>query len=73
MKALLLVWSSPGRADEVQSKIKAVKGVNEALVVTGRADVAVFVEGSLDEINRSVKSIWGVDGVTTTETLLEVS
>ncbi len=72
MKALVLVSNSPGKSFEVQKRVKGIKGVDRALVVAGRADVAVFAKGSLKEIGAVVKSIWSVRGVTSTETLMEV-
>jgi DNA-binding Lrp family transcriptional regulator len=73
MKALILVSNSAGKSDGVREKIKSINGVKEALVVTGRADVAVLVEGSLKEINRAMTSIFRVKGVVATESLLEVA
>lgn len=35
----------------------------------GRADVAVFAEGSLKEISRAVTSIFGIKGVVATESV----
>ncbi len=72
MKALVLVSNSAGKSFKVQKRVKGIKGVERALVVAGRADVAVFARGSLKEIGEVVKSIWSVSGITTTETLLEV-
>jgi DNA-binding Lrp family transcriptional regulator len=72
MKALILVSGSAGKFDKIRGEIKAIKGVKEAFVVTGRADVAVFVDGSLKEINRAVTSIFRIKGVVATESLLEV-
>lgn len=73
MKALILISNSAGKSDGIRDKIKAIKGVKEVLVVTGRADVAVFVEGSLREISRAVTSIYRIKGVVATESLLEVA
>lgn len=72
MKALVLVSCSTGKSDKIRGEIMAIKGVKEAIVVTGRTDVAVLVGGSLKEINRAVKSIFRVKGVVATESLLEV-
>lgn len=65
--------ASAGESDNIREKAKSIKGVKEALVVTGRADVAVFVEGSLEEIKRAVASVFTVDGVVATESLLEMA
>ncbi len=71
MKALILVGASPGSSDEVRRKVSTIKGVTTALVVTGRADVAVFLEGTLAELRDTMKAVLKSPGVSTTETLLE--
>jgi len=73
MKALILVATSPGASDEVQRRISAIEGVTRALVVTGRADVAVFAEGTLGELRSAMKAVLKTPGVSTTETLLEAT
>ncbi len=73
MKALMLVATSPGASDEVRRKTSTIKGVTRALVVTGRADVAVFAEGTLSELRSAMKAIMETAGVSATETLLEAA
>jgi len=72
MRALVLVTTSPGKSFSVQKKVVRVKGVEDALAVTGRADVAVFAKGTPKEISGTVKALWNIRGVVTTETLLQV-
>jgi len=67
----MLVGASPGASDNVSRKVSAIKGVTTALVVTGRADVAVFLEGTLGELRDAMKAVLKTPGVSTTETLLE--
>ena len=42
------------------------------MVVTGRADICVFLFGSIDEINSMVIDFKKINEIVTTETLIEV-
>ena len=42
------------------------------MVVTGRADIAVVLQGTLDEINNIVIDFKKIREIVTTETLIEV-
>jgi hypothetical protein len=42
------------------------------MVVTGRADIAVVLQGTIDEINNIVIDFKKIREVVTTETLIEV-
>jgi hypothetical protein len=42
------------------------------MVVTGRADVAVVLQGTIDEINNVVIDFKKIREIVTTETLIEV-
>jgi len=46
--------------------------VKYVIPVTGRADLCVFMQGSIDEINSSVIEFKRLKDVVTTETLMEV-
>lgn len=47
MKALTLITTETGKLDAVAKAIRNIKsGIKEVLIVTGRADIAVFSEGS---------------------------
>lgn len=73
MNALTLITASAGEVDSVARKLRSIKnGVNEVLVVTGRADIAVFSEGSINDINNIILKIGKIRDVLTTETMFEV-
>ena len=72
-RAVTLLTTSPGKAYDVATKVRAVEGVKDVLTVAGRADVAVLLEGSFEEIPTTLSGIEEVDGVQTTETLLELT
>lgn len=42
------------------------------MVVTGRADISVILQGSIDEINNTVIEFKKIKEIVTTETLIEV-
>jgi hypothetical protein len=42
------------------------------MIVTGRADVSVLLQGSIDEINGMVIDFKKIKDIVTTETLIEV-
>lgn len=73
MRALCLITVKPGKVDNViQSLRKSRKTIREIMVVTGRADVAVVLQGTMDEINNIVIDFKKIREIVTTETLIEV-
>ena len=73
MKALTLITSNAGKVDSVAKAVKAIKnGVKDVLIVTGRADVAVFSEGSIKDINNTIMRIGKIRDILTTETMFEI-
>ncbi len=73
MRALCLIAIKPGKVDNVVETLKKVrKTVREIMVVTGRADIAVVLQGTIDEINNIVIDFKKVREIVTTETLIEV-
>lgn len=73
MNALTLITASAGEVDSVARKLRSIKnGIKEVLVVTGRADAAVFSEGSINDINNIILKIGKIKDVLTTETMFEV-
>ena len=55
MRALCLVTVKPGKVDTVVKILKKKrKIIKEIMIVTGRADICVFLFGSIDEINNMV-------------------
>src|SRR2546427_336643 len=51
---------------------KIRKTVREVMVVTGRADVVVVLQGTIDEINNMVIDFKKIKEIVSTETLIEV-
>jgi uncharacterized protein with GYD domain len=70
-KAAVLVTASLGKVDEVAKKAGGLR-VKDVLIVAGRVDVVVFLEGSRGDVTNKVRDIFEVEGVETTETLWEV-
>ena len=73
MRALCLVTVKPGKVDVVVKILKKKrKIIKEIMIVTGRADICVFLFGSIDEINNMVIDFKKIKEIVTTETLIEV-
>lgn len=73
MQALCLITVKPGKIDEVIRALKKRhRASKEVLPVTGRADICVLLNGSIEQINDTVISFKRVADVATTETLIEV-
>ena len=73
MRSLCLVTVKPGKVDTVVKILKKKrKIIKEIMIVTGRADICVFLFGSIDEINNMVIDFKKIKEIVTTETLIEV-
>ncbi len=73
MRALCLIAVKPGKVDNVLLALRKIrKVVREIMVVTGRADVAVVLQGTIDDINNVVIDFKKIREIVTTETLIEV-
>ena len=73
MRALCLITIKPGTVDKVVKILKKKrKLIREIMVVTGRADISVVLQGSIDEINNIVIDFKKIKEIVTTETLSEV-
>jgi len=73
MRALCLITVKPGKVDNVILALKKIRKVlREIMVVTGRADIAVVLQGTMDEINNVVIDFKKIREIVTTETLIEV-
>ena len=73
MRALCLITIKPGTIDEVITLlIKKRKIAKEILPVTGRADVCVLLNGSIDNINIAVMDFKKINYIVSTETLIEM-
>ena len=73
MRALCLITVKPGKVDTVVQILKKKrKAVKDVMVVTGRADISVILQGTIDEINNMVVDFKKIKEIVTTETLIEV-
>jgi hypothetical protein len=73
MRALCLITVKPGTVDKVVKILKKKrKLIRQIMVVTGRADISVVLQGSIDEINNIVIDFKKIKDIVTTETLIEV-
>lgn len=73
MRALCLINVKPGKVDNVIKILQKVrKIVKEIMIVTGRADIIVILQGTIDEINNMVIDFKKIKEIVSTETLIEV-
>ena len=73
MRALCMIAVKPGKVDSVVDALKKKRKVSkEIMVVTGRADICVLLQGSIDEINNTVIDFKKIKEIETTETMIEV-
>lgn len=73
MRALCLISTKPNTVDKVVKILKKKrKIIREIMIVTGRADISVVLQGSMDEINNMVIDFKKIREIVTTETLIEV-
>ena len=73
MHALCLITVKPGKVDEVVEILKKKrKIVKQIMIVTGRADISVILQGNMEQINQMVIDFKKIKDIVTTETLIEV-
>jgi len=73
MRALCLVTIKPGKVDTVVKILnKKRKSVKEVMIVTGRADICTFLQGSIQDINNMVIDFKKIKEIVNTKTLIEV-
>jgi hypothetical protein len=73
LRALCLITVKPGKVDAVVKTLqKSRKIIKEIMVVTGRSDIAVVLQGTIDEINNIVIDFKKIKEIVSTETLIEV-
>jgi hypothetical protein len=73
MRALCLITVKAGKVDIVVKTLQKIrKVIREIMVVTGRADIAVVLQGTIDEINNMVIDFKKIREIVSTETLIEV-
>ena len=72
MRALCLISIKPGTIDQVtELLLKKRKMAKEVLPVTGRADICVLMNGSVNDINTAIMEFKKIKGIVSTETLVE--
>ena len=73
MRALCLITMKPGTIDKVGNLLlKKRKIAKEVLPVTGRADICVLMNGSINDINAAVMDFNKIGNIVNTETLMEM-
>ncbi len=73
MRALCLIMVKPGKVDDVVVILKKKRKVlKQVMIVAGRADISVLLQGNIDEINNMVIDFKKIKDIVTTETLIEV-
>ena len=73
MRSMCLILVKPGKVDSVVGILKKKrKIVKQVMIVAGRADISVLLQGNMDEINGMVIDFKKIKDIVTTETLIEV-
>jgi hypothetical protein len=68
-----LITVKPGKVDmAVEILKKKRKILKQVMIVTGRADIGVILQGNIEEINNMVIDFKKIKDIVTTETLIEV-
>ncbi|MGI0077006.1 MAG: hypothetical protein ACREAU_06340 [Nitrosopumilaceae archaeon] len=68
-----MITTKPNTVDKVVKILKKKrKVIREIMIVAGRADISVVLQGSMDEINNMVIDFKKIREIVTTETLIEV-
>ena len=72
MRALCLITNKPGTIDKVTKLLlKKHNMTKEVMPVTGRADICVLLQGSMNEIDAVVMGFTKKKDIVSTETLVE--
>ncbi|MBI5025167.1 MAG: Lrp/AsnC ligand binding domain-containing protein [Nitrospirae bacterium] len=73
-KVYLLANTMPGKERDIRDKLRAIKGVSGADLITGVYDVIAVIESKdLDSIFKKIlKDIRGLKGISRTETFIAV-
>jgi len=71
--SLCLITVKPGKVDSVVEILKKKRKVaKQIMIVTGRADIGVILQGNMDKINQMVIDFKKIKDIVNTETLIEV-
>ncbi|MEM1607031.1 MAG: Lrp/AsnC ligand binding domain-containing protein [Candidatus Bathyarchaeia archaeon] len=72
LNACILMKVVPTKAEAVLEAVKKVSGVRKAYFTYGRFDIVIFLEAKdYAELRRATTIINGINGVRSTETLVE--
>jgi len=73
MKSLCMINVKAGTVDTVLQILKKKRSVSkDIMIVTGRADICVILNGKINEINKTVTDLKKINEIVSTETLIEV-
>jgi len=73
MRALCLITIKPGTIDQVTELLSKKRRIaKEVLPVTGRADICVLMNGSVNDINITIMDFKKIGNIVATETLMEM-
>ena len=68
-----MITIKPGTVDNVAQLLsKKRKITKEVLPVTGRADICVLINGTINDINTTVMDFKKINDIVATETLMEM-
>ena len=68
-----MITVRPGTVDKVVQILRKKRKISkDIMIVTGRADIAVILNSSIDDINNVVIDLKNVKEIVDTETLIEV-
>ncbi len=68
-----MITVKPGTVDRVVQILRKKRKISkDIMIVTGRADIAVILNSSIDDINNVVIDLKNVKEIVDTETLIEV-
>ena len=73
MKSLCMINVKAGTVDKVLQILKKKRSISkDTMVVAGRADICVILNGEINEINKFVTNLKKINEIVSTETLIEV-
>ncbi len=74
MRALCLIRTRPSMIDNVTKTLLSKKHsiIKEVMPVTGRADICVLLQSSINKINTTVIDFKKIKNIISTETLIEL-
>ena len=73
MKSLCMINVKAGTVDRVLQILKKKRSVSkDIMVVAGRADICLILNGEINEITKFVTGLKNINEVVSTETLIEV-